>query len=229
MNKRARTRLIGVTAIILLAVVAVVASGAFNGNTAYSRTVEDVTGDNSLVGERVKVSGTVVSGSWDQNQNPMKFTIRDEADSAESGPTLKVVFNGAVPSTFGDGVVAIVTGELDKDGTITSSDMITKCPSKYESAKGSLPVADLLGKGENMVGKTTKVSGVVKNGTIVAPGSDVRFVVATAATGGDEVEVAWQGALPAGMVDGSKVVLTGALEEDGKFVATDVALDEAEQ
>lgn len=229
MNKRARTRLIGVTAIILLAVVAMVASGAFGGNTAYSRTVKEVTEDKSLVGERVKVSGTVVSGSWDQNQNPMKFTIRDEADAQESGPTINVVFNGAVPSTFGDGVTAIVTGELDENGTVTSSDMITKCPSKYESAKGSMSVTDLLGKADTMTGKTTKISGFVKKGTIVAPGGDSRFVVASETDGGDELPVAWEGALPAGMVDGSKVVLTGALEADGKFVATEVALDKAEQ
>lgn len=228
MNKRARTRLIGVTAIILLAVMALVASGAFGGNTAYSRTVEDVSADKSLVGERVKVTGTVVSGSWDQNQNPMKFTIRDETDTKESGPTLQVVFNGAVPSTFGDGVIAIVTGELDDKGNITSSDMITKCPSKYESAKGAMPIGDLLGKGESMVGTTVKVAGFVKDGTIVPPGGESRFFATSESGGGDEIAVVWEGALPEGMVDGSKVVLTGAIEKDGRFVATDVALEKSE-
>lgn len=229
MNKRARTRLIGVTAIILLAVAAVVASGAFGGSTAYSRTVQDVSEDKSLVGERVKVSGTVVSGSWDQKQNPMTFIIRDEEDKTESGPTLKVVFNGAVPSTFGDGVVAIVTGELDDKGTVKSSDMITKCPSKYESSKGAMPIGDLVGKGDEMVGTTVKVAGFVKNGSIVPPGGEARFIATSETSGGEEVMVVWEGALPAGMVDGSKVVLTGAIEDDGRFVATEVALDQAEQ
>ena len=52
-----------------------------------------------------------------------------------------------MPATFGDGVVAIVTGKLDDDGTITATDMITKCPSKYESATGATPVADLIAGG----------------------------------------------------------------------------------
>lgn len=227
MNKRARTRLIGVTAIILLAVVAVIASGAFGGNTAYSRTVEEVAADQSLVGERVKVSGTVVSGSWDKKQNPMTFSIRDEADAAEEGPTLKVVFDGPVPSTFGDGVVAVVTGELDGEGTVTSSDMLTKCPSKYESAKGAMTVTDLLGN-EAMAGKTTKLTGFVKAGSIVAPGAGARFTITGEADGGDEIPVVWEGALPSGMVDGSAVVLTGMLEE-GQFVATDVAMEQSQQ
>ncbi len=40
----------------------------------------------------------------------MTFAIRDEADKTGTGPTIKVVYTGAAPSTFGDGVVAIVTG-----------------------------------------------------------------------------------------------------------------------
>jgi len=39
----------------------------------------------------------------------------------------------------------------------------------------------------------------------------------------------FEGALPDGMTDGSKVVLTGAIEADGKFVATNVALEQSQQ
>ena len=94
MNKRAKTRLIGVTAIILLAVVALLASGMFGGNTAYYRTVPEIASDKELVGERIKVGGVVVAGSWDQKQNPMSFVIRDEGDAMETGPELQVVYSG---------------------------------------------------------------------------------------------------------------------------------------
>jgi cytochrome c-type biogenesis protein CcmE len=224
-NKRAKTRLIGVTAIILLAVVALLASGVFGGNTAYYRTVPEIASDSELVGERIKVGGTVVAGSWDQKQNPMTFVIRDEADSQEVGPELTVVYSGAVPATFGDGVTAIITGELAEDGTISATEMITKCPSKYESAEGAMSIADLLDRGDEMFNKTVKATGYVKSGTIVAPGSGQRFVVTNDADGGAEVPVAWEGALPEGMVDGSKIVLTGSMEEDG-FVATSVAMEQ---
>jgi cytochrome c-type biogenesis protein CcmE len=225
-NKRARTRLIGVTAIILIAVAAIFLAGG-NKTAAYYKSVEEVATD-TPAGERVKVGGAVVSGSWDKKSNPMTFSIRDEADEAGSGPVVKVVYNGSVPSTFGDGVVAIVTGELGGDGTVAADEMITKCPSKYESVEGAIPLSDLVGKGESMVGKTVKVSAYVKAGSVQAPGGAARFIATAEATGGDEVPVAWEGALPEGFADGSAIVLQGAIEADGTFVATDVALSSTE-
>lgn len=225
MNKRAKNRLIGATAIVLLVIVAIFASIGNSGSTAYYKTVEEIATDASLAEERVKVGGAVVSGSWDRKSNPMSFTIKGEEDTTDAGPTVKVVYNGAVPSTFGDGVTAIVTGTLSADGVIEADEMITKCPSKYESATGAMPISDLTGKGESMVGTTVKATGYIKAGTIVPPGGTQRFIVTNDATGGAEVPVAYEGALPDGMTDGSKVVLTGAIEADGNFVATNVSLE----
>lgn len=229
MNKRARTRLIGVTAIILIAIVAIVLITG-NKTGAYTATVATVSKDTSLVGKRVKVSGTVVAGSWDKQSAPMRFTVRDEADKAGTGPALKVVYSGSVPSTFGDGVTAIVTGELTKDGVVNATEMITKCPSKYESAQGALPVGDLVGKGASMEGKTVRLTGYVKPGTIAAATGGDRFVVAEKVDGtGASLPVAFTSALPSGMKDGSQVVMTGALEADGKFVATSLALEQSQK
>jgi cytochrome c-type biogenesis protein CcmE len=228
-NKRARNRLIGVTAILLLAIVAIFATLGQGNRTAYYKSVKEVSSDSSLQGKRVKVGGIVVAGSWDQKSNPMRFTVHDEKDTAGTGATVKVIYNGAVPSTFGDGVTAIVTGSVGKDGSVTADEMITKCPSKYESAKGALPVGDLLGKGKAMEGTTVRTTGYVKAGTVQAPGSGARFVVTNDKTGGKEISVAYEGALPNGMNDGSRVILTGALEADGTFVATGVAMDSSEK
>ena len=41
--------------------------------------------------------------------------------------------------------------------------------------------------------------------------------------------VVFAGALPTGMKDGSQVVMGGALEADGKFVATSVALEQSQK
>lgn len=226
MNKRARNRLVGVTAIVLLAIAAIFFSLGSRGGTAYYKSVEEVATDKALVGERVKIGGAVVPGSWDKKSNPMSFDIRDELDTEGTGEIVHVVYNGPVPSTFGDGVTAIVTGELSPDGTIEAGEMITKCPSKYESATGAMPVADLIASGESMVGKTVKATGFVKPGTIVPPGGASRFTLTAEKTGGAEVQVAYEGALPEGMADGSQLVLTGAIEADGTFVATNVAMEQ---
>ncbi len=222
MNKRARARLIGVTAIVLLAIVAIIV-GAGGKQGAYYKTVSDVSSDQSLVGKRVRVGGEVVAGSWDKKSNPMRFAIREEGSKSDTGPTIKVVYNGTVPSTFGDGVVAIVTGDLASDGTLQSDDMITKCPSKYQSATGALSVADLLNGGSDLTGKSVKVTGKV-TGEISPPGGDVRFVIASAQDGDKTVKVFYDGALPQGMATGSQVVLGGSLDKNGTFDAVSVAI-----
>jgi cytochrome c-type biogenesis protein CcmE len=228
-NKRARVRLIGVTAVILIAVAAMVYyTGGKQG--AYEGDLAAVAKDASLVGKQVKVGGAVVAGSWDKKSNPMRFAIRGEKDTSATGPTLNVIYTGNVPATFGDGVVAIVTGKLDANGTVTATDMITKCPSKYESATGATPVADLMGRGQSMEGKPVRVTGYVKAGSLAPAGaSGDRFIVAANPDGsGTVVAVTYSGVLPDGIKDGSQVVMGGALEQ-GKFVATSVALEAAQK
>jgi cytochrome c-type biogenesis protein CcmE len=224
-NKRARMRLIGVTAIIAISVVAIVV-GVGAGDGSYSRNVSEVVDDAGAVGERVRVTGTVVPGSWDKKSSPMRFDIRDEG--ATEGPQIAVVYHGGVPSTFGDEVTAIITGVVNNDGVLESEDMITKCPSKYESATGALTIADLLAEGEGVIGKSVRVTGYVANGSILPPGGPVRFVIADEG-GSPSVDVFYDGALPEGMVDGSQVVLGGLLDEQGVFDAVSVSLSDTEQ
>ncbi|NTU70707.1 MAG: cytochrome c maturation protein CcmE [Coriobacteriia bacterium] len=229
MNKRARIRLIGVTAAILIAVAAMVYyTGGKQG--AYEADIAAITTDKSLVGEQVKVGGTVVAGSWDKKSNPMRFTIRGEQDSANTGPTLKVVYTGTVPATFGDGVVAIVTGKIDDQGVLTAGDMITKCPSKYESATGATPIADVVAGGATLEGKPMRVTGYLKPASLAPAGSTGdRFIIAQNADGsGQAVPVTFAGVLPDGIKDGVQLVLGGELS-DGKFVATSVALEQSQQ
>lgn len=221
MNKRARTRLIGITAIILIAAGAIV-FGAGSKEGAYYRKVSEISASDEFVGQRVKVGGTVVAGSWDKKSNPMRFEIRDEG--VDTGPTIEVVYSGGVPSTFGDGVVAILTGTVAANGVLESDDMITKCPSKYESAKDALTVGSLLKGGENLVDKPVKVAGAIGAGTIVPPGGEQRFVLL--GDSGEELPVQYEGALPEGMTDGSEVVVSGALAQGDIFVATEVAIAE---
>ncbi|MDZ4168083.1 MAG: cytochrome c maturation protein CcmE [Coriobacteriia bacterium] len=227
MNKRARNRLIGVTAIVLLSIVAIFASIGSSGSTAYYKSVEEVATDDELVGERVKLGGAVVTGSWDKKSNPMTFDIRDEADTDGTGAVVKVVYNGPVPSTFGDGVTAIITGELAADGHIEAGEMITKCPSKYESATGAMDVGAIK-DGQTL--DDVSFSGYVVAGTIAAPGGDARFSVAGSQdAGAKSYKVAWDGALPAGMNDGSMVIIKGGVDAEGLITATDVALEASEK
>lgn len=226
MNKRARNRLIGVTAIIVIAIIAIFSAMSSQNVSAYNITVEEAATNPENIGRRIKVGGVVVTGSWDKKSNPMTFKIQDEGATSENAPMITVVYSGGVPSTFGDGVTAIVTGELDSNLTITSGEMITKCPSKYESATGAYEVTKLKAKADMMVGIPIKVAGVVKSGSIVPPGGAVRFIILNAEGSTDELNIAFDGAIPDGIKDGSRVIVTGQLDETGAFFATDLALEQ---
>jgi len=219
MNTRARNRLIGVT-VIILAVAAAVFFGSGAGQGAYSRSVDEAVNDASLVGTRIKVSGSVIAGSWDKKTDPMKFRIR--AEGKTSGPELSVTYTGAAPNTFGNDTVAIVTGTLEQGGVMRADDMITKCPSKYSSNAGASTTTELL-KAE-VKGQPVKVVGFLKAGSLKADGqSSERFVLVSTATGGDEIRIHFAGSMPAGTKDGVQLVVGGEYIAKGELVATDVA------
>lgn len=225
MNKRAKQRLIGVTILIIVAVGALVLFSDFSGGTAAKTSVAEALTDEDLVGRQVEVSGKVVPGSWVSGASPFVFEIEDDEDPGAG--RLRVVWNDVVPGSFGDGTTATVTGVLTEDGTIEAKYLVTKCPSKYESATGALTVNDALARADELKGVTLKITGTVVEGSVSPAGSRVRFSIADDASGSNALAVAWAGGLPEEFRDGAKVVVTGSLEDDGVFQCTEVALDQA--
>jgi cytochrome c-type biogenesis protein CcmE len=226
-NKRARNRLIGVTAIILVAVGAIIyGSQTGPGGGSYSKTVAEVVKDSALVGKRVQVSGPVVAASWNKQTNPMVFTIAD-ATRGETAGTLKVTYNGGVPTTFGDGTVAIVTGTLEKGGTLKADTLLTKCPSKYQAATNIPTVDQLLSQKATVTDKPTEVTGYVVAGSVKDPTAPVRFLITAKPGAGAQLPIVWDKALSAELKDGASVVIAGKLGADGKYTATSVSISKA--
>lgn len=215
MNKRARQRLIGVT-VILFAVIAAVVVGTMKGGPgagAYVATVEEVLADDSLVGERVEVTGSIVEGSWERGARPMEFDIRNEDGDADS-PTIHVVYDGTVPATFGDGTSAKVTGTYVEKGVIESTEMVVKCPSKYESEVGALTVEQALEDADKI--------GYAKIAGVVASMESDGFVLASETNGDVTLKVRLETALPENVQEGTFVVVEGSFDGD-VFVAQGVA------
>jgi cytochrome c-type biogenesis protein CcmE len=218
MNKRARNRLIGVTAIILI-LAAVLLVTILPSGGSYAQTVSGVAKDAKLVGQRVQVTGTVVAGSWDKKTNPMVFKIRDQGSL--SGPEVSVIYDGSAPNTFGSDTVAILTGTVSKLGEITANEMLTKCPSKYQTATTAASIAAMLAAPSDT---PIRITGFLSPGTLKDASAAQRFILATAAAGtSPTVPVTFSGAMPAGTKDGVGLVVFGKLES-GTFAATDVSL-----
>ena len=227
MNKSAKQRLVGVTILIFVAVGALILFSDFSGGTATKTSVAQALTDDELVGSQVEVSGEVVAGSWISGADPFVFEIED-GDDPDSG-RLRIVWSEVVPGSFGDGTTATVTGVLEDDRTIHAKYLVTKCPSKYESATGAMTVNDTLARADELSGSSTlKVTGFVVDGSIGAPGATPRFRISDSLDNGDNaLDVVWGGGLSDEFAEGVKVIITGSLEEGNVFQCTEVALDQA--
>ncbi len=110
--------------VAILVVVGVVF--AFNSNKV--DYVDFATAESS--GRKVQIAGTWVKEqgcTYDVNSNQFRFTMRDQ-----KGRQLPVVFEGAKPNNFEISTSIVATGVVD-GGSLKASNILTKCPSKYES------------------------------------------------------------------------------------------------
>lgn len=106
----------------------------FLGFMAYLFTQSNIKYENDF--EKVKGQDKIVkaTGSWvkeksyeiDSKNRVFSFYMTDT-----QGHEMKVIFNGTMPNNFESAKSVVVTGEY-KDGCFQASNILTKCPSKYE-------------------------------------------------------------------------------------------------
>lgn len=221
MNTKTKRRMVVVTGVIIMVLVVVLAVVGGSGS-AKPVTISDLTTGN-YADQKIQVSGNVVENSYKTEDNTLTFDIYDA--NGDAAQHLQVRYEGGVSATFGNDVTAICTGKLGQDGVLNCTELVTKCPSKYENATSALTIDQLLGYGGDIVGTTVKVAGVVKDGTLTAAGGGDRLALVDAENPGSELAVLFDGALSEEIADGSALVLTGSLDEQGRFSATDVALE----
>lgn len=222
MNARTKQRLIIVTGIIVIAMALILAIVG-GGSAAKSVSIaQAASGD--YANQRVQVSGNVVENSYATKNNILTFSIYDPDSISDA--ILNISYDGGAAATFGNDVTAICTGKMDEAGTLVCSELVTKCPSKYESGMDALGVAQMLDYGEKVLNKTVKVAGTVQAGSQNPAGQGDRFVLVDKEDAAVSVAVQCDSALSdETLADDATVVLTGNMVESGKFVATDVALE----
>jgi cytochrome c-type biogenesis protein CcmE len=113
--------------ILFLAVGYLGYTGFVQSATYYYEVGEFLEQENVKYDQSVRINGTVVPGSIDQEGLALSFTIKD----IEQETTLPVVYQGAVPDTFKAGNDVVVEGIYTTEGTFEASTILTKCASKY--------------------------------------------------------------------------------------------------
>ena len=111
---------------VVVAVIAYLVISSIQGATAEYLTVGQV---KAQEGDRiVRVNGAVVGDTieWDAHNLTLRFELSDDTGH------LPVFYQGLRPDMFRDGATAIVEGKMRSDGVFQASQILLKCPSKYE-------------------------------------------------------------------------------------------------
>lgn len=115
---------------VLLAAVGFLVFNAMGSSMAYFVTVTELqTSGKDLTGKQLRVGGNVEPGSISRDGfgEELRFTVTDGTH------TLPVVYHGTVPDIFKEDVEVVVEGTLRPDGTLEASNVLTKCPSRFEA------------------------------------------------------------------------------------------------
>lgn len=118
---------------VLVIAVGFLIYNAMDGSAAYYMTVEELaTSSSEVQGQQVRVGGDVADGSIVRSGigEPIRFDISDGTH------TVPIVYDGAVPDIFSDHAEVIATGTVGEDGVFVADELLTKCPSRFESEEG---------------------------------------------------------------------------------------------
>lgn len=121
----------------------------------YFMTVEELLRDSSQYQDRsVRISGAVRGDSIEEDfqSGVIRFDIvnipanhqeianlggmekvLNEAVADVTRPSLTIIYDGAKPDLLKNAAQAVVTGRLNMDGDFEASELLLKCPSKYDT------------------------------------------------------------------------------------------------
>lgn len=135
--------------LILAAVAYLVVSGTLT-SARYFITVDEVLANPDYVGQTVQISGAVIGDTirYDAENGIIRFTIvnlpaefddlamaLNQAVNDPNSTRLDVVVENAVmPDLLQHEAQAILPGKLSADGRFYATDLLLKCPSRFEEA-----------------------------------------------------------------------------------------------
>ncbi len=123
---------------------------SFKSSVVYSKGVDELLAEaDRLTGRSVRVEGTLVKGSLQRRDEPCEYRFLLERNGAQ----VPVEYpQCSVPDTFRDvpytDVIVTAEGRLAKNGRFEATQIMAKCPSKYEGGDSPMggPQHELSGK-----------------------------------------------------------------------------------
>ena len=107
-------------------------SSSLQDNLEYYKQVDEVMVDTTRwTGPRLKLGGHVRKGTIFNKPGTLEYVFTVE----KNGESVEVRYTGVVPDTFKEDAEVVVSGRLQPEGHFAASEVIAKCPSKYEAAE----------------------------------------------------------------------------------------------
>jgi len=125
-------------------------------NSQYFMTIDELQSkSSSLVGQDVRISGAVIGDTikYDPQSMTLSFSVANvpgdnRTIDAQGGlaavlhaavldpkrARLQVIYKGGRPDLLQNEAQAIMTGKLGPDGVFTASELLLKCPTRYQNA-----------------------------------------------------------------------------------------------
>lgn len=129
---KAKTKLVIGISLLLVMIGTLMITNIGSAATFYM-TVDEFDSDRVKTSERsVQLSGKIDGDSimWDPENSLLTFDLRGEADPTK---IVSIQYEGVKPDTLNDDWEAIVEGTLDSNGIFIATQLLVKCPSKYEA------------------------------------------------------------------------------------------------
>jgi cytochrome c-type biogenesis protein CcmE len=108
---------------------------SFQEAAVYAKTVDQLVAEKAkMAGRAVRVEGDLVKGSLEHQEKPCEYRFRMTSPGGAEIPVRYA--NCVVPDTFRDvpgmDVKVTVEGKLAQNGQFEATQVMAKCPSKYE-------------------------------------------------------------------------------------------------
>jgi cytochrome c-type biogenesis protein CcmE len=142
--------------VLIIAAVIYLVISSTSASAQYFFTVEELKQrGETVIGKNIRISGAVIGDSiqYDSQSLTLKFSVANipgdnnvidargglaavlkSAEEDKSLARMNVVYKGVKPDLLKNEAQAIMTGKLEADGSFSASELLLKCPTKYEEA-----------------------------------------------------------------------------------------------
>jgi cytochrome c-type biogenesis protein CcmE len=127
-QRKRKVRLVVALSVAVLLAVALVYT-SFSAATAAKEPSQLLS---AAPGTSYDLTGRVVKGTVQRDDDGLRFRVADRDDASESIP---VTYSGTVPDPFRGGREIVLTGEVQNGVFVGEPDtLVTKCPSKFTTS-----------------------------------------------------------------------------------------------